>query len=140
VALAAVEAAAAAGYMAVEAVVDGKPLEPEAVGTATLGTLAQGALGHIEATGGGALPRVPREKASVTRTRWEKETGRKWPLDPRLGRNQDISHKKALADGGDNSVSNVEPKPHDEHMSEHMEAGDFRRWGARAQQGKKKEE
>jgi hypothetical protein len=34
--------------------------------------------------------------------------------------------------GNPNDPRNLEPKPHDEHMREHMEKGDFRRWGARS--------
>ena len=46
-------------------------------------------------------------------------------------KNQDVSHKQPLADQGTNKVENLEPKPHSEHMQEHMDAGDFKRWGAR---------
>jgi hypothetical protein len=43
----------------------------------------------------------------------------------------DAAHRKALADGGTNHPTNVEPLPHDVHMQQHKESGDFKRWGAR---------
>ncbi len=94
--------------------------------------------------GPGALPGVSLKKpttggtkkkrvsSKTLRRRWEKKHKKKWPKDPKTGKNQDASHKKALADEGDNDVDNIEPLPHDEHVRQHSEAGDFRRWGARA--------
>jgi RHS repeat-associated protein len=79
-----------------------------------------------------ATTKVTRVSSKTLRSRWEKVTGRKWPKDPKTGRNQDVSHIKALADGGTDDVSNYEPKPHDEHMKEHSDNGDFKRWGSRS--------
>ncbi len=63
---------------------------------------------------------VKREPAKKSRNKWEKAYGKKWPKDPENPqKNQDVSHKKALADGGTNEVENIEPKPHKEHMKEH---------------------
>ena len=60
-------------------------------------------------------------------------TGEKWPKDPATGRNQDVAHKDAVGDGGSpNDPKNYEPKPHDQHMQEHKDNGDFKRWGARS--------
>lgn len=74
-----------------------------------------------------------RESPRTSRTKWEKKTGEKWPKDPdNPSRNQDVSHKKPLADGGTNDVDNIEPKPHSEHMQEHMQRGDFNRRGQRS--------
>jgi hypothetical protein len=50
------------------------------------------------------------------------------PSDDNL--NQDVSHMRALADGGDNTPNNIEPLPHDSHVQQHINNGDFARWGA----------
>lgn len=73
---------------------------------------------------------VKRESPRTTRGRWERANGRLWPRDE-MGRNYHVSHKQALADEGTNDLSNVEPKHPDEHMREHKENGDFKRWRAR---------
>jgi hypothetical protein len=75
---------------------------------------------------------VPRVASSTLRRMWERVTGKSWPKDNATGKNQDVSHKQAVADQGSNSVNNIEPLPHGEHMSMHKNKGDFRRWGARA--------
>lgn len=73
-----------------------------------------------------------REAPAKSRAKWEEATGEKWPKDPQNpSKNQYVSHKKALADGGTNDVDNIEPKPHREHMDEHKQNGDFKRWGKR---------
>ena len=72
-----------------------------------------------------------REDPRTTRKRWEQATGQEWPKDA-SGRNQDVSHKTAVADGGGNEAGNVQPKPHAQHMQEHMERGDFSRWSREA--------
>ena len=81
-----------------------------------------------------------RRKSNRTlRREWEETTGKKWPKDPdNPGRNQDVSHKRAVADdGAPNDVDNIEPKPRGEHMDEHGRKGDFKRWGGRSQNGRK---
>lgn len=83
--------------------------------------------------GGIKVVRIARESSAKIRRNWEAATGKVWPKDPKTGRNQDVSHKQPLADGGDNSVENVEPLPHEEHVRQHQEWGDFVRWGGRRQ-------
>ena len=79
-----------------------------------------------------SLPAAKRVPTSKLRQLWEKFWNKKWPKDEKTGKNQDACHKKALADGGDNSPKNIEPKPHDEHIKDHMDKGDFKRWGGRS--------
>jgi RHS repeat-associated protein len=88
---------------------------------------------------GGADQKQPckRESSRKLRKKWEDAYGKKWPKDPKTGWNQDVAHKKALADKGTNDLENIGPQPHDEHMQEHMDNGDFARWGARGGGAKK---
>ena len=76
--------------------------------------------------------KVKRESSAKSRAKWEKANGEKWPKDTENStKNQDVSHKKPLADGGTNNVDNIKPQPHKEHIEEHKQNGDFKRWGAR---------
>lgn len=48
------------------------------------------------------------------------------------GRRYDVGHIKALADGGPNTLENIEPIHRDPHVAQHKENGDYSRWGKRA--------
>jgi RHS repeat-associated protein len=98
-----------------------------------VGALAKVATKGIEVVASTVVKEVLKETA---KKEWAQETGQQWPKDPKIGRNQDVSHKVPKADGGSpNDLNNIEPKPHDQHMQDHMDNGDFKRWGSRSQGG-----
>jgi hypothetical protein len=53
-----------------------------------------------------------------------------WPQTPD-GRDYDVSHIRAIADGGTNTLDNIEPMHPDEHRAKHQRDGDNRRFGKR---------
>jgi hypothetical protein len=48
------------------------------------------------------------------------------------GRDYDVSHRRAIADGGSNTLDNIEPMDPDDHRAKHKRDGDAARWGKRA--------
>jgi RHS repeat-associated protein len=62
---------------------------------------------------------------------WERYTGQTWPYDARSGRNWDVSHEIARADGGPDHVTNIRPRLREDHIKRHQDNGDPARWGAR---------
>ena len=76
--------------------------------------------------------KAAKKSSKAIRKEWEHEMQQPWPKDPKTGGNQDVSHINAKADGGTDDLSNIEPKPHSQHMEDHINNGDFQRWGARS--------
>jgi hypothetical protein len=62
------------------------------------------------------------------RDEWERVYGRPWPRRPD-GTRYDVAHIRAIADGGLNTVENIRPLPHPEHVESHKD--DASRWGKR---------
>ena len=87
----------------------------------------------VHNTNGPSDATTPRKSSKNLRKEWEEANGQPWPKDTNNPtRNQDVSHKKPLADGGTNHIDNIEPCPHKDHVQHHIDNGDFVRWGKRA--------
>jgi hypothetical protein len=82
------------------------------------------------------VKREPRVSSRTLRSKWEKEYKTEWPVDPQTGKKMEVSHEIPLADGGSNDVSNIKPRPRDEHVQMHKDRGDYSRWSQ--QRGTKK--
>jgi hypothetical protein len=67
----------------------------------------------------------------TARRKWMRANNKDWPIDEKTGRNQEVAHIRARADGGSDEPDNIRPLPHDEHVREHMERNDFSRWSRR---------
>jgi hypothetical protein len=63
------------------------------------------------------------------RREWEIANGRPWPRTPD-GRPYDVAHIRAIADGGANTLDNIQPMDPAEHRASHKE--DSGRWGKRS--------
>ena len=46
-------------------------------------------------------------------------------------RTRTFPDEKPKADGGTDDLSNVKPRPRDEHVDLHKQRGDFKRWGGK---------
>jgi len=78
--------------------------------------------GEFTEVGNPHNPRLRRE--------WEAANGRPWPRT-KDGRAHHVSHRKAIADGGTNTLDNIEPMDPDEHVAKHKRDGDNERFGKR---------
>lgn len=58
------------------------------------------------------------------------ETYGSWPKTED-GRDYGVSHRRAIADGGKNALSNIEPIHPNDHRAMHVREGDSARWGRR---------
>lgn len=70
-------------------------------------------------------------KTPQHRRGWEKRWGMPWPTVPETGEKYHVSHIKPKADGGADTLDNIEPEHPAEHIQRHRESGDFSRWGKR---------
>jgi hypothetical protein len=71
-------------------------------------------------------------RSATLRKEWEAANNKPWPKDRATGQNQHVHHKKAKADGGSDTLRNIEPKPKKQHIEHHKKKGDFKRWGKRS--------
>lgn len=97
--------------------------------------------GAPDSQGGQFAPAIDSDecgRGETIRRRWVRAKGEKWPTDSE-GRNYDAHHIKPKADGGTDDPDNIRPMPHDEHVREHIENGDFSRWARRRRTRRKKE-
>ncbi|WP_395671828.1 HNH endonuclease signature motif containing protein [Phenylobacterium sp.] len=80
----------------------------------------------------GAFVSVGNRPSSPTQIKqWEKREGRPWPRDPVTGRLYEVGHIRALADGGTDTLDNIEPIHPDAHRAQHKANGDYSRWARR---------
>jgi hypothetical protein len=91
---------------------------------------------HLDNTGAGPtdgsyLVPVGNPYNPRLRREHERATGQPWPKTVD-GRNYDVAHTRAIADGGSNTLDNIQPMHPDAHRAQHIEDGDAARWGRRA--------
>jgi hypothetical protein len=99
-------------------------------------TLAPAPVAPDALSGNPAAPEIPNlidvGNPHNRRLRRESEaaSGQPWPKTED-GRNYHVAHKRAIADGGTNTLDNIEPMHPDAHMAQHAANGDNARWGRR---------
>jgi hypothetical protein len=79
----------------------------------------------------GAFTEVGNPHNPRLRREWEAANGRPWPRT-KDGRAYHVSHRKAIADGGTNTLDNIEPMDPEEHIAKHKRDGDNERFGKRS--------
>jgi len=72
-----------------------------------------------------------RRPVKEIREEWEELHDKEWPIDNE-GKNFEADHDDPLADGGEDTASNITPRVKKDHIRRHKENGDFHRWGSRA--------
>lgn len=70
-------------------------------------------------------------KSRQHRRGWADREGLDWPIVPETGENYHVSHVIAKADGGADTLDNIEPEHPKEHIERHRANGDFSRWALR---------
>ena len=78
---------------------------------------------------GGELLEIGNPENRKLRRQHVREKG-PWPTTA-TGRNHDVAHIRAIADGGSNTLDNIRPMDPDAHRAEHVANGDSARWGRR---------
>lgn len=84
---------------------------------------------HPAAPQAGAFQEVGNPENLRLRNEWERANGRPWPRTAD-GRRYDVAHIRAIADGGTNTLDNIQPMDPDEHQASHKD--DRSRWGKRS--------
>ena len=115
------------GFRPVRSGSDSRPttMEPEAVDYPEF--LPESAAAFEE----GDLQEIVNPHHRRLRGEWKRAEGRPWPKTSE-GRNFDVAHTKAVADGGTNTLDNIQPMHPDEHKAQHRLNGDHARFGRRS--------
>jgi hypothetical protein len=86
---------------------------------------------RLAAPGDGEFIDVGNPHNRRLRREWTVANQRPWPKTDD-GRNFHVAHRRAIVDGGTNTLDNIEPMHPDEHLAQHVNNGDTGRWGRRA--------
>jgi hypothetical protein len=109
-----------------------QPLRPDGVqplGTATAESGAVLDRGLAGPNDGGQVLAIGNPHNPRLKSEYIKKYG-SWPKTED-GRDYDVAHQRAIADGGTNTLDNIEPMHPDEHTARHRNDGDYSRWGRR---------